>query len=427
MPKLIAGPLVPISLEIENVKRLSAFSVTFGKDNLVQIVGENGEGKTSALDSLWWALEGADHIQAEPIKKGADRARIRLDLGECVITRTFKALDDNPKKKYTTGLTVTTAEGAKWDSPQMVVDDLLGALSMDPIEFMAQKPEDQFATLSRFVPGFDFDAFAEAQQADYDMRTEAGRILKREQAAADSVMVPAGTPDAKADEEALADEIEAAAAHNATLEKRTERREAVAAEMEALNVTIEKAQARLSELQALQMSAEPLPEPIDVEKLRIEHRAIREANVYVERKHAKARHLEAAAAAKQRVDDLTEKMEAREAAKKDAIAAAEMPVPGIEFGEAEIRLNGEPFNQASDAEQLRISMAVAMKLKPKLRVLRVRQGDRLDGKSMRLVEDMARDEGFLVIMERVLPSPGVGMVVEIVDGKVKNITKGARQ
>lgn len=81
-----------ISLQAENVKRLTAVTIT-PDGNLVQITGKNGQGKTSVLDAIWWALEGAANIQAEPIRKGAEEARIRLDLGEYVVTRTFTRKD----------------------------------------------------------------------------------------------------------------------------------------------------------------------------------------------------------------------------------------------------------------------------------------------------------------------------------------------
>src|SRR5579872_629804 len=110
-----------ISLQAENVKKLVAVHIT-PQGDIVEIVGKNGHGKTSVLDSIWWALEGAEHIQAEPIRKGADKAVIRLDLGELIVKRTI-----TPKGGT---LTVENAEGARYPSPQAVLDKLLGAISL---------------------------------------------------------------------------------------------------------------------------------------------------------------------------------------------------------------------------------------------------------------------------------------------------------
>ena len=79
-----------LKLTCENFKKLRAVEIT-PKGELVEICGKNGAGKSSVLDSIWWALEGTKHIQAMPIRKGADKARIRLDLGEMVV-----AVDGEP-------------------------------------------------------------------------------------------------------------------------------------------------------------------------------------------------------------------------------------------------------------------------------------------------------------------------------------------
>ena len=81
-------------------------------------------------------------------------------------------------------------------------------------------------------------------------------------------------------------------------------------------------------------------------------------------------------------------------------------------------LNGHPLNQASGAEQLRAGVAIAMALNPKLRVIRVRDGNSLDSGGMRLLAEMAEEHGYQVWIERVDESGTVGFVIE--DGEVKH-------
>lgn len=75
-------------------------------------------------------------------------------------------------------------------------------------------------------------------------------------------------------------------------------------------------------------------------------------------------------------------------------------------------LNGVPFNQGSDAEQLRASLGIAMALNPKLKVIRVRDGSLLDDDSMKIVEQMADKNNFQIFIERVDSSGKVGIVME---------------
>src|SRR5262245_45260325 len=110
-----------IQLTAENVKRLKLVNIT-PKGEYVEITGKNGSGKTSVLDSIWWALGGKADIQAQPIRRGADKASIRLDLGSMVVERKFLS-------SGATTITVKNAEGAIYPSPQAMLDELIGRLS----------------------------------------------------------------------------------------------------------------------------------------------------------------------------------------------------------------------------------------------------------------------------------------------------------
>src|SRR5438874_2068433 len=94
-----------ISLVAENIKKLRAVEIT-PDGEIVTISGRNGQGKTSVLDSIWWALTGTKHIQGEPIRKGETKARIKLDLGGLVVERKFTAAGST--------LSVESAEGARF-------------------------------------------------------------------------------------------------------------------------------------------------------------------------------------------------------------------------------------------------------------------------------------------------------------------------
>jgi hypothetical protein len=112
-------------------------------------------------------------------------------------------------------------------------------------------------------------------------------------------------------------------------------------------------------------------------------------------------------------------MAKREEEKRAAIAAAKLPVEGVEFVGEAIHLNGVPFDQASDAEQLRTSLAIAMAANPRLRVIRVRDGSLLDEDGLRIVEEMAGDRDFQVWCERVDSSGKIGFVIE--GGEVRHV------
>ena len=123
-----------IRFEAEHVKRLQAVEIT-PAGHVVEITGKNGAGKTSILDSIWWALAGTRTHQPEPINREHTKARIKLDLGDLVVERKFKILPPAPgmiDTRLTTQITVTNAEGHEQRSPQGILDTLLGTLSFRP-------------------------------------------------------------------------------------------------------------------------------------------------------------------------------------------------------------------------------------------------------------------------------------------------------
>jgi len=431
-----------ISLQAENVKKLVAVEIR-PDGNLVQITGKNGQGKTSVLDSIWWALAGASHIQSAPIRKGAAEARIRLDLGELKVTRTFRRAGEDGKE--TTSISVENADGARYPSPQKMLDALLGELSFDPLEFARMAPADQFNALRRFVPDVDFQAIANADRGDRERRTEVGRFARQERAAAALITTPVDTPEQPIDESALVTELEQAGAKNADLEQRIANRRRLAdqadayskkaaeyrARQEELKRQIEQLEAlavkeveKAEELKARVAGAEELPAPVDTAVIRNRIDEARAVNANVRKLDERMKHQARAHQLEQEMETLTAKIEKRQADKEAAIAAAQMPVKGLGFGDGAVLLNGLPFEQASDAEQLRTSVAIAMALNPKLRVIRVRDGSLLDEDALKLLGEVAAERDFQVWIERVDSSGKIGFVLE--DGHVrKSATEAA--
>lgn len=419
-----------LSLTAENIKKLVAVEIA-PDGNMIEITGKNGSGKTSVLDSIWWALKWSDHIQSKPIRDGESKARIRLDLGDLIVERRF-----TEKGSY---LTVETTDGAQYKSPQKVLDDLIGALSFDPLAFARMDPKKQFEELRRVANvDVDFDEIRAANKTDYDRRTEINREFSRKTAAAQAIDIPDDLPDEPIDETHLLDLIEQAGEHNAEVERRKasrrEKEEQINAAQRAAAQDRERAaelrkQAERMEQHAKDMDAKArdlnealkkegnIPGPIDVSDLRADLNRAREMNAKLT-KAVERRRLEAEAEElKQKADALTEAMEERKRAAQEAVAKAQLPVEGLSFGDGQVLYNGVPFEQASSAEQIQVSMAVAMAANPKLRVIRIQDGSLLDEDALAHIAEMAEEKDYQVWIERVDTSGRVGIVIE--DGHVK--------
>ncbi len=408
-----------IALQAENLKRLVAVEIR-PDGNLVQITGKNGQGKTSVLDAIWWALEGARHIQAEPIRKGATKAVIKLDLGEIKVRRTLNAKEDG---SYTTSMIAEAADGSRYNKPQDVLDAIVGSLAFDPLAFTRMKPKDQFDALKGFVAGFNFEDVARQRSEAFDKRTTANRRAKDLRAQADGIALPAGQPPAAVDIAALEARLVEAADHNASISVRQNNRAAALGHIQTIDDQIFDLQTKRAEIQNRLDAAEELPEPIDTDALKADLATARQGAAAAADFQRKADLEEQARQAEEDAERLTKKMADLDEAKAKAIQAAEMPISGLGFGEECVTLNGVPFEQGSDAQQLQASIAIASAMNPTLRVIRVRDGSLLDEDAMKALAGFADQYDMQVWIERVDSSGTIGFVLE--DGYLKGAPRPA--
>lgn len=426
-----------VKLTAENVKKLRAVEIT-PTGEIVTIAGKNGQGKTSILDSIWWALSGTTHIQAEPIRKGENKARIRLDLGELIVERRFT--------EGGSSLFVENAKGARFPSPQKMLDSLLGALAFDPLAFSRMTPRQQFDAL-RNISKLDInvDEIDALNRGDFAKRTDLNREAKAKRAEANAIPVAEGLPDAKIDESALINEIQEAGEKNALIEaskneraiaardvadKRAEagrlkeRAAAMRAEADNLDAQAANALKVADDMEKATAALPAIPDPVNVAEVRAKLEHAKQINAKIDARERRAQVVAAAEKLEQQSAQLTEQMSAREKAKAEAIARAQMPIPGLGFGDGSacVTYNGIPLDQASSAEQLRVSLSIAMASNPQLRVIRIQDGSLLDDDSMAQIAEMAKAGDYQVWIERVDTSGKIGVVIEdgavvAVDGK----------
>ena len=119
--------------------------------------------------------------------------------------------------------------------------------------------------------------------------------------------------------------------------------------------------------------------------------------------------------------ELTRAMEGREERKREALAAAQMPVEGLTFNEEGVLFHGIPLQQLGEGEQIRVGCALAMASNPKLRAIPIHRGESLDDKNLALIEKMAEEQDFQIFMTKVDTSGKVGIVLE--DGMVESVNE----
>ena len=78
-----------------------------------------------------------------------------------------------------------------------------------------------------------------------------------------------------------------------------------------------------------------------------------------------------------------------------------MPVDGLEVRPAGVYVDGIPYTQRSQAERLLIAIELAMSLQPDLRVMRISDGNALDGESLDVLAGLTDKYNFQIWIELV--------------------------
>ena len=157
--------MIVVGLKSENVKRLKAVEI-IPKGNVI-IGGRNGQGKSSTIDSLAMALGGKSLIPDLPIRNGQKKAKITVDLGDFVVTRTITASGGGTLK----------ISGHEGGSPQKLLDGFTGKLTFDPLKWSEMDPKAQLILLKEMV-GIDFTDLDDERKNIYNKRTDANRVMK---------------------------------------------------------------------------------------------------------------------------------------------------------------------------------------------------------------------------------------------------------
>lgn len=429
-----------VGLQVENYKRIRTVDLR-PDGNIITIGGKNDQGKSSVLDAMFTAIKGRSANAPVPVRAGEEKATIRLDLGELIITRSFINKEGKP---YTDTLKVERANGDRPGNPQAILDALLGEIGFDPFEWAQKKPRDQVARILEMVPlSVDLDELAEQDTSDTANRRDLNREITALQGQLQGIPkedVPADAPDRDALTAKLASASEtntAIATERAAREARRTRidgavatrddkiaraadlrRQADALDTEAADLTtrIDAAEAELAALP-------PLDEPVDAAAIQQELREADAVLARIERQKRRAG-IERQLADKQAESEaFTAAIAARAKKRTDALVKAPMPIEGLgisidDKGAPFLTWQGLPFDkdQISTAVQLRVSTAIGMAANPTLRVLSIKDGSLLDEDSMAMLAQMADTEDFQLFVE-VVGTGGVGIIME--DGEIR--------
>ena len=413
-------PTSILSLEVQSFKRIRAARFRMQPQGLTILAGNNGQGKTSAIDALECLLGGGRAIPQKPVHDDDPEARIVAELPGYTVRRTIQ-----PDRR--TALQVTRSNGTPVDRPQEFLDALVGPIAFDPLAFSRMAPKEQAETLRQLV-GLDLSDLDAAKRVAYDQRTLIGRERDRLKGHADSLPYYEHAPAEPVDADELGTAVQQAFRHNRHIEEQVAEVERLRAEYVRNADRLAELQAEIAKLTAIKSKLiadakaakaqiEQAGEPIDIDPML---QAIADAEAVNSQVRANADQLRAyaeAGAKAREYNGLTDEMADLDERRRARLAAVEFPVDGLAFTDTgDVTYLGLPFEQASGAEQLRLSTAIAMAMNPTLKVAFVRDGSLLDAESLGLIDEQVRQAGGQVLLERVGTGDEAHVIIE--DGAV---------
>ena len=195
-----------IEYSAENFKRIRLANFK-PKGRMTVFTGKNDQGKSSILDGVLYVFGGAKASPEVPLRRGASKLEVKLDLGTLVASRTASKL------------TVTPAKGSvAWDTPQRMLDSIYDELAFNPQEFANLKAEDQ-AEMLRATLGLEEELkrLDEANAKDFEARKVINAEVRRLTGEVAAIPVQDGLPNEKLNEEEIRDHIRAANESNKTI------------------------------------------------------------------------------------------------------------------------------------------------------------------------------------------------------------------
>ena len=410
-----------VELKAENIKKLKAIEIK-PTENTVIISGRNGQGKTSILDSIWFALTGKDSMKetSKPIRDGEDHASVMVDLGDYIVTRNWTAND-------TSYLKVENADGAKYGSPQALLDKLVGELSFDPLDFARMGQKEQKDILLKLLNLQDNITDLDSKYQDiFTERTFIGRNMKASKAQFDDMEKPRPSlPEQELNISDLSSELREAIENNRAVSELGHSIAAYQKEIDNIDLKIRELSGekeRISNLVVQEKEAFDKATIIDTEAIQAKisnsetlNNEIRNAEKYFIKK-AEAEKLE------KDYKEKSSELEKIQSSKQSLILNVKMPIENLGFDENGVTYNGIPFSQLSSAEQLKVSLSIAMAMNPKLRVIRIVDGSLLDSENFKVIENMANENDFQVWIEKVDDTGKLGIYIE--DGEIR-VLEGA--
>ena len=395
-------------LEIENVKRVKAVKLEPTANGLTIIGGRNGQGKTSILDSIAWALGGNKYRPSQAQREGSvlpPSLNITLD-NSLVIKRDGKNSD----------LKVIDPSGNK--AGQQLLNSFVEEFSINLPKFIEANNSDKAKTLLQIIGvGDQLVALEQQENEKYNQRTTIGQIADQKKKFAEEMTYYSDAPKDLVSISDLITQQQAILAKNGENARLRSQRDQLAQLKDNLDTEIDRLIAERADIESKLAIAEKSTLDLhdeSTEQLEQNIAQVEQINLKVRANLDKDKAAEDAKNYKDQYDGLTSEITEIRKEKTKLLDNADLPLPGLSVAEGELLYNGQKWDNMSGAEQLKVSTAIVRKLNPECGFILVDKLEQFDLETLTEFGKWAETEQLQIIATRV--STGDECSIIITDG-----------
>ncbi|MDO4549227.1 MAG: AAA family ATPase [Clostridia bacterium] len=389
-------------LEIENVKRVKAVALEPAANGLTVIGGKNGQGKTSVLDAIAWALGGDRFRPDAPRREGSaipPRLKVEMDSGLIVERR-----GDNST------LYVTDPSGRK--GGQKLLNEFVEQLALDLPRFLNAPPGEKAETLLKVAGVGDRLREMEREENEvYNRRRAIGQIADQKEKFAREMPMYEDMPRQVVSAGELIKRQQDILARNGENERKrmnktrlenelamaTRERDGLIRQLREAEIWVERV---TNDLETANRDALELRDE-STEQLERDIASIEEINARVRANLDREKAMEDAEMYRRQYDEMTTALEKIRDGKKALLDGAKLPLKGLTVEKGELYYNGYSWDGMSGSEQLKVATAIVRGINPKCGFVLLDGLEALDGDTLRRFGEWLESESLQAIATRV--------------------------
>ncbi|MBN1518162.1 AAA family ATPase [Candidatus Sumerlaeota bacterium] len=401
------------TLEVENVKRVKAVKVECAGNALTVIGGRNGQGKTSVLDAISFAL-GGERFRPSNVRREESVAdpEIRITLSNGLVVE---------RKGKNSALKVIDPQGNR--GGQKLLDSFIHQFALDLPKFLNSSAKEKANTLLQVIGvGEELARLELEEKRIYDERHAFGRIADQKRKFANELPHYDDAPETPVSARELIERQQGILARNGENQRKRQHAEWLERERIEADAALQRLKGELAKAEEhyrnvsddLAIALKSANELQDESTAEIETslREIDEINVKVRANLDKAKANEDAEQHDNQYTVLTQKIEQVRAQKAALLNGANLPLPGLTVEQGDLLYNGRQWDCMSGSDQLRVATAIVRKLNPECGFALLDKLEQMDTETLQEFSQWLEHEGLQVIATRVSTGDECSIIIE---------------